>query len=211
MINEKNNFLTVSWLSGLLSAEIFISTGEWGVQMPSLTSENSYFLRSGPQGATLVMWPTCLQLTSWCAPHPNKINDKNENKNLHNTKSLQIYLMKLHLFLCLSIIHWSTLTRMLALIWLIILSPLVLIMAPCYSWIFRKLESQIATVRNVQRLYESKLGKGLKLIRYGTYIFHFHTCHLQVMKQEWNMEVEMKLNGSYGWVPNYRPVVCVPS
>ena len=55
MINEKNNFLTVSWLSGLLSAEIFINTGEWGVQMPPLTSENSYFLRSGPQGATLVM------------------------------------------------------------------------------------------------------------------------------------------------------------
>ena len=27
MINEKNKFLTVSWLSGLLSAEIFISTG----------------------------------------------------------------------------------------------------------------------------------------------------------------------------------------
>ena len=58
MINEKNNFLTVSWLSGLLSAEIFISTGEWGVQMPPLTSENSYFLRSGPQGATLVMFTT---------------------------------------------------------------------------------------------------------------------------------------------------------
>ena len=58
MINEKNNFLTVSWLSGLLSAEIFISTGEWGVQMPPLTSENSYFLRSGPQGATLVMGGT---------------------------------------------------------------------------------------------------------------------------------------------------------
>ena len=56
MINEKNIFLTVSWLSGLLSAEIFISTGEWGVQMPPLTSENSYFLRSGPQEATLVMW-----------------------------------------------------------------------------------------------------------------------------------------------------------
>ena len=55
MINEKKKFLTVSWLSGLLSAEIFISTGEWGVQMPPLTSENSYFLRSGPQGATLVM------------------------------------------------------------------------------------------------------------------------------------------------------------
>ena len=55
MINEKNKFLTVSWLSGLLSAEIFISTGEWGVQMPPLTSENSHFLRSGPQEAILVM------------------------------------------------------------------------------------------------------------------------------------------------------------
>ena len=55
MINEKNKFLTVSWLSGLLSAEIFISTGEWGVQMPPLTSENSHFLRSGPQETTLVM------------------------------------------------------------------------------------------------------------------------------------------------------------
>ena len=55
MNNEKNNFFTVSWLSGLLSAEIFISAGEWGVQMPPLTSENSHFLRSGPQEATLVM------------------------------------------------------------------------------------------------------------------------------------------------------------
>ena len=55
MNNEKNKSLTVNWLSGLLSAEIFISTGEWGVQMPPLTSENSHFLRSGPQEATLVM------------------------------------------------------------------------------------------------------------------------------------------------------------
>ena len=62
MINEKNKFLTVSWLSGLLSAEIFISTGEWGVQMPPHTSENRHFLRSGPQEATLVMW---LQLHWW--------------------------------------------------------------------------------------------------------------------------------------------------
>ena len=54
MNNEKNKFLTVSWLSGLLSAEIFISTGE-NSQMPPLTSENSHFLRSGPQEATLVM------------------------------------------------------------------------------------------------------------------------------------------------------------
>ena len=68
MINEKNNFLTVSWLSGLLSAEIFISTGEWGVQMPPLTSENSYFLRPGPQGATLVMIKEnmCLVSMAWC-------------------------------------------------------------------------------------------------------------------------------------------------
>ena len=57
MINEKNIFLTVSWLSGLLSAEIFISTGEWGVQMPPLTAENSNLLRSESQGATLVMLP----------------------------------------------------------------------------------------------------------------------------------------------------------
>ena len=55
MINEKNKFLTVSWLSGLLSADMFISTGEWGVQMPPLTAENSHLLRSGSQGAALVM------------------------------------------------------------------------------------------------------------------------------------------------------------
>ena len=55
MINEKNKFLTLSWLSGLLSAEIFISTCELGVQMPPLTAENSHLLRSGSQGATLVM------------------------------------------------------------------------------------------------------------------------------------------------------------
>ena len=30
MIYEKNNILTVCWLSGLLSADNFISTGEWG-------------------------------------------------------------------------------------------------------------------------------------------------------------------------------------
>ena len=70
MINEKNNFLTVSWLSGLLSAEIFISTGEWGVQMPPLTSENSYFLRSGPQGATLVMQWTDLNVQQAPPIHP---------------------------------------------------------------------------------------------------------------------------------------------
>ena len=67
MNNEKNKFLTVSWLSGLLSAEIFISTSEWGVQMPPLTSENSHFLRSGPQEATLVMdccWKNYLQTDS---------------------------------------------------------------------------------------------------------------------------------------------------
>ena len=68
MINEKNIFLTVSWLSGLLSAEIFISTGEWGVQMPPLTAENSHLLRSGSQGATLVMGCWCaVEGGCWCA------------------------------------------------------------------------------------------------------------------------------------------------
>ena len=72
MINEKNNFLTVSWLSGLLSVEIFISTGEWGVtrvQMPPLTSENSYFLQSGPQGATLVMKYHQQKVSSYFSSH----------------------------------------------------------------------------------------------------------------------------------------------
>ena len=55
MINEKNKLLTVSWLSGLFSADIFISTGKWGVQMPPLTAENSHFLWSGPQETALVM------------------------------------------------------------------------------------------------------------------------------------------------------------
>ena len=49
------NKLNVSWFSGLLSAVIFISTCEWGVQMPPLTAENSHFLWSEPQEATLVM------------------------------------------------------------------------------------------------------------------------------------------------------------
>ena len=47
--------LTVSWLSGLLSVEIFISTGELEAQMPPLTAESSHFLGSGSQEAVLVM------------------------------------------------------------------------------------------------------------------------------------------------------------
>ena len=65
MNHEKNKFLTVSWLRGLLSADIFIRTGEWGVQMPPLTSENSHFLRSGPQEATLVMNRYIFRVRSW--------------------------------------------------------------------------------------------------------------------------------------------------
>ena len=42
MINEKNQFLTVSWLSGLLSAEFFISTGEWGGGGGGGTDATSY-------------------------------------------------------------------------------------------------------------------------------------------------------------------------
>ena len=74
MINEKNKFLTVSWLSGLLvlSAEIFISTGEWGVQMPPLAAENSHFLRSGPQEAALVMLTRSISwlLMTWLLTSP---------------------------------------------------------------------------------------------------------------------------------------------
>ena len=48
----------MSWLSGLLSAEIFQYQHRWmRVQMPPLTAENSHFLRSGSHGAALVMWP----------------------------------------------------------------------------------------------------------------------------------------------------------
>ena len=58
MINEKNKYLSTSWLSGLLSAEIFISIGEggWGggVQMPTLAKEITQFLWSGSQGVFLV-------------------------------------------------------------------------------------------------------------------------------------------------------------
>ena len=53
-LTKKINFW-LSWLSGLLSAEIFICTCEWGFQMPPLTAENSHFLQSGSQGAALVM------------------------------------------------------------------------------------------------------------------------------------------------------------
>ena len=35
-------------------AEIFTSTGEWGVQMSTLTGENSQFLWSGTQEVSLV-------------------------------------------------------------------------------------------------------------------------------------------------------------
>ena len=39
MINKKNRVLTRYWLSGLLSAEIFISTGEWGA--PDATTDQA--------------------------------------------------------------------------------------------------------------------------------------------------------------------------
>ena len=47
--------LTGSWLSGLLSADIFIGTCECGVQMSPLAKENSQFLRSGPDEVSLIM------------------------------------------------------------------------------------------------------------------------------------------------------------
>ena len=46
----------MSWLSGLLYAEIFSQHRWMGGPDATLTSENSPFLLSGPQEATLVMW-----------------------------------------------------------------------------------------------------------------------------------------------------------
>ena len=93
-LTKKIIFLTVSWLSGLLSAEIFISTGEWGVQMPPLTSENSYFLRSGPQGATLVMF------------NPNSNSNSNSGKSLEYQLQLQLQEFQLQLQLQLRQVSW---------------------------------------------------------------------------------------------------------
>ena len=55
MINEKNQFLTVSWLSGLLSAEIFISTCEWGVQMPEAYSNMLRLIPAKGDGPAFVL------------------------------------------------------------------------------------------------------------------------------------------------------------
>ena len=52
---KKKTFLTGSLLSRLLSADIYISTGECGFQMPTLTEENSQLLQSGPPEVSLVM------------------------------------------------------------------------------------------------------------------------------------------------------------
>ena len=51
----KKKIVTVSWLSGLLSAEIFYHHRWMGVQVPPLTAENIHFLRSGAKETALVM------------------------------------------------------------------------------------------------------------------------------------------------------------
>ena len=64
----KKKILTVSWLSGLLSAEIFISTGEWGVQMPPLTAENSHFQEAAPGNGlcdVILIMMTCQHCLIW--------------------------------------------------------------------------------------------------------------------------------------------------
>ena len=66
MINEKNNFLTVSWLSGLLSAEIFISTGEWG----------------GPD-ATPNLWKQLFSAVRASGGYPGNENKTTYNKTEH--------------------------------------------------------------------------------------------------------------------------------
>ena len=47
MINEKNKFLTVSWLSGLLSVEIFITTGETDATTDRWKQSSSVVMVSG--------------------------------------------------------------------------------------------------------------------------------------------------------------------
>ena len=57
LMKKINFWLWPDWVASYLQRSGgWICTGEWGVQMPPLTSENSHFLRSGPQETTLVMW-----------------------------------------------------------------------------------------------------------------------------------------------------------
>ena len=51
MINEKNKILTVSWLSGLLSAEIFISTPDlWKQPFSAVRASGGYPGNAGLAG-----------------------------------------------------------------------------------------------------------------------------------------------------------------
>ena len=65
------DWVLVEWAVNVLSAEMFISTGEWGVQMPTLTEENSQFLQSGPQEVSLVMFCNCFNFGTH--KHPGMI------------------------------------------------------------------------------------------------------------------------------------------
>ena len=56
MINEKIKFLTVSWLSGLLSAEIFISTGEWGSRCQHWPTKTVNFCGQAHRRPSLGLW-----------------------------------------------------------------------------------------------------------------------------------------------------------
>ena len=68
MINEKNIFLTVSWLSGLLSAEIFISTGPdatpnlWKQLFSAVRASGGYpgNVREMPYLDEKLLWILCL-------------------------------------------------------------------------------------------------------------------------------------------------------
>ena len=101
MIDDKNTFLTVSWLSGLLSAEILLSAqvnGGGSEQMPPLTTENSHFLRSVSQEAALVMHLTRdsvvgLEINMWycfenvsncCLFHYYNLNCSNGTNNSYS-------------------------------------------------------------------------------------------------------------------------------
>ena len=64
MINEKNEFLTGSWLSG---------GGGGGVQIPTLTKENSQFLQSGSQEVQ------CNAVPTWVCVHTDWALSRTKN------------------------------------------------------------------------------------------------------------------------------------
>ena len=80
MINEKSKFLTVSWLSGLLSAEIFISTGECPVANTDRLKQSISAVRASGG------FPGNVLYHGYIVPEPCRlVNDINEIKTYNPT------------------------------------------------------------------------------------------------------------------------------